>query len=470
MTNTQTSENKTVFGLFKQALRGNTEQDFTQGSIGQAAFLLSVPMVLEMVMESIFAVTDIFFVSSLGSEAVSVVGLTEAVLTLLYAIAIGLSMAVTATVARRIGEKDVDGASKVAAQTLWVGAITALIIGVFGVHYAIDILKLMGANSTVAEQGESYTSIMMGGSITILYLFLINAIFRGAGDASVAMKSLWLASGINIVLDPMLIFGIGPFPEMGLAGAAVATNIGRGIGIAFQLYVLFSMKSRIKLAFHQLALHWEIVTSLLKTSIGGVLQFLIATASWVALVRIVSEYGSDAVAGYTIAIRVVMFSILPAWGLSNAAATLVGQNLGAQLPARAEKSVWTIAKYNVAFMLLVAFVFYAFAPSIIGLFINDPVVESYGINCLRYVSYGYGFYALGMVLVQSFNGAGDTMTPTAINFVCYWIFQIPLAYGLASFYELGPDGVFLAIAIAESIIALVAFAVFRRGSWKLKTV
>ena len=470
MTNTQTSENKTVFGLFKQALRGNTEQDFTQGSIGQAAFLLSVPMVLEMVMESIFAVTDIFFVSSLGSEAVSVVGLTEAVLTLLYAIAIGLSMAVTATVARRIGEKDVDGASKVAAQTLWVGAITALIIGVFGVHYAIDILKLMGANSTVAEQGESYTSIMMGGSITILYLFLINAIFRGAGDASVAMKSLWLASGINIVLDPMLIFGIGPFPEMGLAGAAVATNIGRGIGIAFQLYVLFSMKSRIKLAFHQLALHWEIVTSLLKTSIGGVLQFLIATASWVALVRIVSEYGSDAVAGYTIAIRVVMFSILPAWGLSNAAATLVGQNLGAQLPARAEKSVWTIAKYNVAFMLFVAFVFYAFAPGIIGLFINDPVVESYGINCLRYVSYGYGFYALGMVLVQSFNGAGDTVTPTAINFVCYWIFQIPLAYGLAGFYELGPDGVFLAIAIAESIIALVAFAVFRRGSWKLKTV
>jgi putative MATE family efflux protein len=469
MTN-KPSENKNIIGLFKQALSGNTQEDLTQGSIRRAAFLLSVPMVLEMVMESIFAVTDIFFVSSLGAKAVSVVGLTEAVLTLLYAIAIGLSMAVTATVARRIGEKDVDGASHVAVQTLWIGAIAALIIGLFGSHFALDILTLMGADSDVASEGEGYTSIMMGGSITILYLFLINAIFRGAGDASIAMKSLWLASGINIVLDPMLIFGIGPFPEMGLEGAAVATNIGRGVGILFQLYVLFSLKSRIRIWFNQLAFNWQITSALLKTSVGGVLQFLIATASWVALVRIVSQYGSDAVAGYTIAIRVVMFSILPAWGLSNAAATLVGQNLGAKHPDRAERSVWAIAKYNVAFMLSVAIVFYLFAPWIIGIFINDPVVESYGVNCLRYVSYGYGFYALGMVLVQSFNGAGDTMTPTVINFFCYWILQIPLAYMLASYWEFGPNGVFWAIAIAESVIALVAWGTFRRGSWKTKVV
>jgi putative MATE family efflux protein len=311
---------------------------------------------------------------------------------------------------------------------------------------------------------------MMGGSITILYLFLINAIFRGAGDASVAMKSLWLASGINIVLDPMLIFGIGPFPEMGLQGAAVATNIGRGIGIVFQLYMLFSMKSRIRIWFNQLAFDWQVTSSLLKTSIGGVLQFFIATASWVALVRIVSQYGSDAVAGYTIAIRVVMFSILPAWGLSNAAATLVGQNLGAKQAERAEKSVWTVAKYNIIFMVSVALVFYLFAPEIIGIFIDNPVVEEYGVNCLRYVSYGYGFYALGMVLVQSFNGAGDTMTPTLINFVCYWVLQIPLAYFLASYWQFGPNGVFWAIAIAESVIALVAWGVFRRGLWKTKVI
>jgi putative MATE family efflux protein len=469
MTN-KPSENKSIVGLFKQALSGNTQEDLTQGSIRRAAFLLSVPMVLEMVMESVFAVTDIFFVSSLGAQAVSVVGLTEAVLTLLYAVAIGLSMAVTATVARRIGEKNVESASRVAVQTLWIGAIAALFIGLIGSHFAIEILTLMGADANVASEGEGYTSIMMGGSITILYLFLINAIFRGAGDASVAMKSLWLASGINIVLDPMLIFGVGPFPEMGLEGAAIATNIGRGVGIAFQLYVLFSFKSRIRIWFNQLAFDWQITASLLKTSIGGVLQFLIATASWVALVRIVSQYGSDAVAGYTIAIRVVMFSILPAWGLSNAAATLVGQNLGAKQSARAEQSVWAIAKYNIAFMVSVAIVFYLFAPEIIGIFINDPVVESYGINCLRYVSYGYGFYALGMVLVQSFNGAGDTMTPTVINFFCYWILQIPLAYMLASYWEFGPNGVFWAIAIAESVIALVAWGTFRKGSWKTKVV
>ncbi|MEE4244095.1 MAG: MATE family efflux transporter, partial [Kangiellaceae bacterium] len=314
--------------LFKQALKGDTEQDFTQGSIGKAAFLLAVPMVLEMVMESIFAITDIFFVAGLGADAVAVVGLTEAVITLLYAIAIGLSMAVTATIARRIGEKDLDGANLATGQTVWIGLMVAVVIGFIGVFYAEQILRLMGATDSVVEQGRAYTSIMLTGSFTILYLFLFNAVFRGAGDASVAMKSLWLANGINIVLDPLLIYGIGPFPELGVTGAGVATNIGRGIGVLYQLYHLTNGKNRIHLDFSHMRFAWSVCVKLMRTSFGGVAQFLIATASWVALVRIVSNYGSEAIAGYTIAIRVVIFAILPAWGLSNAVATLVGQNLG----------------------------------------------------------------------------------------------------------------------------------------------
>jgi len=465
-----TINNKTsLIQLFKQAVQGKTK-DFTQGSIGKAAFLLAVPMVLEMVMESIFAITDIFFVAGLGSQAIAVVGLTEAVLTLLYAVAIGLSMAVTATIARRIGEKNTLLANQIAGQTLWLGVIVAVIISFIGINYSEQILAMMGATDSLIEQGKSYTSIMLGGSISILYLFLINAIFRGAGDASTAMKSLWLANGINIVLDPLLIYGVGPFPEMGLAGAAVATTIGRSIGVIYQLNYLFKLSTRIKVGFQELAFNSNVCLKLIKVSTGGVVQFLIATASWIALVRIISTYGSAAVAGYTIAIRVVMFTILPAWGLSNAVATLVGQNLGAGKAERAEQSVWKIAKYNVYFLLSVALLFLIFTQEIVGIFTQDKLVLHYASDTLRFISYSYGFFAIGMIVVQAFNGAGDTMTPTKINFFCYWLVQIPLAYLLAKGVDLGPTGVFLAITLSQSLLAFVGIIIFRKGDWKLKQI
>jgi len=467
--NSKDYKSLSVRQLFKLALKGD-HKDLTNGSIGIAAFLLAVPMVLEMLMESIFAITDIFFVSGLGAEAVAVVGLTEAVLTLLYAVAIGLSMAVTATVARRYGEKNYEKADIVAGQTLWIGMTVALLVGIVGLNFAEDILRLMGGTETLVQAGKSYTTIMLTGSITILYLFLINAIFRGAGDASVAMRSLWLANGINIVLDPLLIYGIGPFPEMGLTGAAVATTIGRGVGVLYQLNYLFGVAGRIKIGLRHLAFHVSICMKLLQVSFWGIVQFLIATASWIALVRIVSTYGSDAVAGYTIAIRVIMFAILPAWGLSNAVATLVGQNLGAKKPDRAEQSVWRVAKYNIYFLLGVAVLFISIPAQIIGLFTSNPEVIAYGVECLRYISYGNGFFALGMILVQAFNGAGDTMTPTKINFFCYWMLQIPLAYGLAKWLGLGPTGVFAAVTLAQMIFAFVGWQIFKQGSWKVKTV
>jgi putative MATE family efflux protein len=469
-----TTKHTSVYGLFKQALTGNIQQDFTKGSIGVAAFLLAVPMVLEMMMESIFAVVDIFFVASLGFEAVAVVGLTEAVLTLIYAIAIGLSMGVTAMVARRIGESNAEKANQIAGQALWTGMLVSLLIAAIGISYAEDILRLMGADDAVMEMGKNYTLLMLTGSITIIYLFLINAIFRGAGDANVAMRSLWLANGLNIVLDPLLIYGIGPFPEMGVTGAAVATLIGRGSGVIYQLYHLChhhsNRASRIRVGLAQLKPVWTDMLALVKVSLGGILQFLIATASWIALVRIVSTYGSAAVAGYTIAIRIVIFTILPAWGMSNAVATLVGQNLGAGQPDRAEQSVWKVARYNLYFMLAVAVIFVLFAETLIGLFSEDPLVIADGVNCLRFIAYGYGFYGIGMILIQAFNGAGDTMTPTRINFVCYWLLQIPLAYGLAQYWQLGTNGVFIAITIAESLLAVIGLWVFRQGKWKTRMV
>ncbi|MBN7818985.1 MATE family efflux transporter [Bowmanella yangjiangensis] len=467
---TEQTQRPSLYQLFKQALRGDVQHDFTKGSIGIAAFLLAVPMVLEMAMESIFAIVDIFFVASLGFEAVAVVGLTEAVLTILYAVAIGLSMGITALIARRIGEGNPKKANQVAGQALWVGMLVSMLVAFVGLIYSQDILRLMGADEKVLAVGADYTLVMLCGSITILYLFLINAIFRGAGDASVAMRSLWLANGLNIVLDPLLIYGIGPFPEMGVTGAAVATTIGRGVGVLYQLYHLRGHASRIKVGLAELKPQLEVMLGLIKVSIGGILQFLIATASWVALVRIVSTYGSAAVAGYTIAIRVVIFTILPAWGMSNAVATLVGQNLGAGKPDRAEQSVWRIARYNLYFMLSVAVVFILFAEFIIGLFSTDPAVIRDGVNCLRFVAYGYGFYGIGMIVVQAFNGAGDTMTPTRINFLCYWMLQIPLAYSLAKYAGLGTNGVFMAITIAESLLAVVGIWYFRRGHWKTKTV
>lgn len=468
---TENKQNKVaLWPLFKQAVSGKTPHDFTKGSIGVAAFLLAVPMVLEMSMEAVFALVDIFYVSFLGFEAVTVVGLTEAVITILYALAIGLSMGVTAMVARRVGEKDFERANEIAGQALWLGLVIATLIGFVGLFYAKEILLFMGADEAVLTIGTSYTTIMLCGSITILYLFLINAIFRGAGDASVAMRSLWLANGINIVLDPILIFGWGPFPEMGVTGAAVATTIGRGVGVIYQLYHLRGHVGRIKLSLHALTPRLGQMWDLIKVSTGGILQFLVATASWVVLVRIVATYGSAAVAGYTIAIRVVMFTLLPAWGLSNAVATLVGQNLGAKQSERAEKSVWKVARYNVGFMVSVALLLFVFAPLIVSAFSSDSVVAHYAIQCLRYISVGFGFYGLGMVVVQAFNGAGDTMTPTRINLLCFWIVQIPLAYALAIGVNWGPSGVFWAIVFAQSLMTIVGVVVFRKGTWKQRQV
>jgi putative MATE family efflux protein len=454
-----------ALALISDALAGK-EHDYTSGSIRSSVLLLAIPMMLEMAMESIFAITDIFFVSGLGADAVATVGLTEAVITLLYAIAVGLSMAVTAMVSRRIGEQNPEGACVVAGQTIWVGLIVAIIVGAIGITFGGAILRFMGASNAVVEQGSSYTSIMLGGSITIIYLFLLNAIFRGAGDATIAMKSLFLANGINIILDPCLIYGIGPFPEMGLTGAAIATNIGRGIGVLYQLYHLFDGSSRVKVQLRHLRLVFKTMFKLLKLSVGGVGQFLIATASWVILMKIVAPFGSAAIAGYTIAIRVIDLTFLPAWGMSNAASTLVGQNLGAGKPDRAEQSVWKTAQYSTIFLVSVALPFIIFAEQIIGIFSSDPIVIGYGSDCLRYISYGYGFFAMSMVLTQSFNGAGDTVTPTIINLFCFWLVQIPLAYTLAIIFNIGPQGVFISITVAESLVAIIAYFVFRKGKWK----
>jgi putative MATE family efflux protein len=442
------------------------EQDFTTGPVGRAIVLLAIPMVLEMVMESVFAVTDVFFVSRLGVNAVATVGFTEALICIIYAIAVGLSMATTAMVARRIGEKDREGASVATVQAIAIGIAISVALAVPGVIFARDLLRLMGGTPELIAEGHGYTAVLIGGNLSIMLLFLINAAFRGAGDAAIAMRVLWLSNGINILLDPCLIFGLGPFPEMGVTGAATATTIGRGLGVVLQLWVLFRGNGRLRLQLSKLRLKLKIMLNLLRVSVGGIMQFLIATSSWVLLVRIVGHFGSSAVAGYTIAIRIIIFAIMPSWGVANAAATLVGQNLGAKQPERAEISVWRAGLYNMLFLVGLAIIFIVFAEQLIRFFSSDPEVIAYGVDCLRYVSYGYGFYAYGMVLVQAFNGAGDTRTPTIINFFCYWLCQIPLAYLLAHQTSLEATGVFLAITIAESFIAVAGIIVFRRGRWK----
>jgi len=447
-----------------------TELDFTSGPVGRAILLLAIPMVLEMMMESAFAITDAYFVSRLGIDAIATVGFTEALIMVVFDVGLGLSVATTAMIARRIGEKNRDGARVAAGQAILIGISASVLISVPGVVFAPDLLRLMGGTPELVAIGTGYTRVLFGGSVTLLLLFLINAVFRGAGDAAIAMRVLWLANGINIVLDPCLIFGLGPFPEMGVTGAAVATTIGRGIGVGFQLWILFRGGSRIRLGLDDLRFQLRVTLRLLRLSVGGILQILIATASWVVLVWIVGGFGSAAVAGYTIAIRVIIFTILPAWGLANAAATLVGQNLGANQPDRAEASAWRAAFYNLIFLVTAAVVFITFAEPLIRIFSKDAEVVAYGVACLRYVSYGYGFYAYGMVIVQSFNGAGDTMTPTLINTFCYWVVQMPLAFALAHHLNLGATGVFIAIAVAESLIAVVGIVVFRRGRWKQRQV
>lgn len=442
------------------------ETEFTTGSIRKAIFMLSIPMILEMLMESIFALVDIAYVSQVSVNAVATIGLTESVITLVYAVAIGLSMAATAVVARRVGEKDIQGAREAAVQAIFLGVLVAVVVGIIGFLYHKEILALMGAEPDLIAEGAGYTKWLIGGNITIMLLFLINAIFRGAGDASIAMWTLVLSNGLNIILDPLFIFGWGPFPELGVMGAAVATNIGRGTAVLFQLGILFFGWGKIRLALKDIVFNLKVMFNLIKVSMGGIAQFLIGTSSWVFLMRIMSEFGSEVLAGYTIAIRVMMFTLMPSWGMSNAAATLVGQNLGAQQPERAETSVWKTGKYNAYFMGFVSLVYLVFAEQIITWFNTTPSVIENGALCLQIIAAGYIFYAYGMVVTQAFNGSGDTQTPTKINLIAFWLFQLPLAYLLALVLGLGAKGVFIAITAAEVLLATLAMVWFRKGNWK----
>ncbi len=453
------------FRYFLQALRGQ-ETNFTEGSLRKAIFMLSIPMILEMAMESIFAVVDIAYVSRVSVNAVATIGLTESVITLVYAVAIGLSMAATAVVARRVGEKDLEGARVAAVQAILLGSAVALLVGLSGLFYSREILALMGGGADLIEEGYGYTRWLIGGNITIMLLFLINAIFRGAGDASVAMWTLVLSNGLNLILDPIFIFGWGPVPAYGVTGAAIATNIGRGTAVLFQLGILFFGWSRIQVTLRAWRLDPGIMWNLVRISLGGIAQFLIGTSSWVFLMRLMSTFGSEVLAGYTIAIRVMMFTIMPSWGMSNAAATLVGQNLGAGKPGRAEASVWQTGRYNAYFMAAVSLGYLIFAPDILGWFSDtDPVVRS-GSLCLRVIAAGYVFYAYGMVVTQAFNGSGDTRTPTRINLVAFWLFQLPFAYIASQLLGWGPLGVFLAITLAEVLLSVLAMRAFRTGKWK----
>jgi putative MATE family efflux protein len=468
-TATEGNGSQSLSSAIREALRGS-HRDYTTGPIGRSIILLAVPMVLEMCMESIFAVVDIKWVSYLGPDAMATVGLTESLLTLIYAMAIGLSIGATATVARRIGEHNPDGAARAAVQAIILGFIVAVVIAVIGAPLAPKLLALMGASPSVVEHGSSFTRIMLAGNATILLLFMINAIFRGAGDAAIAMRVLWLANAFNIVLGPCFIFGLGPFPKLGIAGAATATNIGRGIGALYALSRLVRPGGRFDIRRRHLRVEPAIMIRLVRLSATGTFQVFIGMASWVGLVRTISSFGTDAVAGYIIGIRVILFALLPSWGMSNAAATMVGQALGARKPDRAERAVWKAGFYNLIFLGSVGLIFVLFAREIISLFTTDPNVVPYGVDCLRIVAYGFLFYAYGMVLTQSFNGAGDTWTPTIINLFVFWLWELPLAYVLAIVFGIGPRGVFLAIMIAFSTLAIVSAIVFRRGTWKTRVV
>ncbi len=440
-----------VLATFREALRGS-KQDFTDGPIGRSLVLLAVPMVLETVLESLFAVVDIFFVAHLGADAIATVGLTESMESLVYAVAIGLGIGATAVVARRTGEKDPEGAARAAAQAILLGVLVAMPIGLAGIRYAPQLLAALGGSATVQREGAAFTRVVMGGNVAVLLLFLVNAVFRGAGDATIAMRSLWLASACNMVLGPLFIFGVGPFPRLGLTGAAVGTTIGRSIGVLYQISQLVRRDGRIVIR------------------ISGILQMLIGTTSWVGLVRVLSVFGSNVLAGYTIGLRVIVFALLPSWGLSNAAATLVGQNLGAKKPERAEQAVWLAARYNMWVLGGIGLLFVAFAGPIIRFFTEDPAIVPWGTACLRIVSLGFVFYAYGMVLTSAINGAGDTWTPTLLNAVCFWLWEVPLAWALSRSTDLGPRGVFAAITVAFSTLALASAWIFRRGKWKAQTV
>jgi putative MATE family efflux protein len=460
---------KRWWSLLREAVRGS-DRDYTVGPVGPALVMLSVPMVLEMAMESLFAVVDVFFVSRVSGDAVATVGVTESLLTIVYTVALGLGIGATAVVSRRIGEKDPDGAAQAAAQSLALGVIVSIAVGVIGAMNAERLLELMGATPSMIGSSLGYTQVMLAGNATVTLLFLINAIFRGAGDPAIAMRMLWIANAINIVLDPCLIFGLGPFPEMGVTGAAVATNIGRGTAVVVQLWMLGSGRSRVHITRRHLELVPAVMWNVCRLSGSGFLQILIDTSSWIGLVRVISTFGSDALAGYTIGIRTVVFAILPAWGLSNAAATMVGQALGADKPDRAEESVWTAGFYNAVVLGAVGAVFVVFAPQIVAIYTRDPAIAGHAVDCLRIVSAGFVLFAYGLVLTQSFNGAGDTWTPTWINLACFWLLQIPLAWLLAIRFGMGPRGVYIAITVAFSTLAVVSGVIFRKGWWRTRTV
>lgn len=464
----QSNKISSIFQLIKQSLKGE-EHDYTKGNVKIAILLLSVPMILELSLESVFAVVDIYFVGHLpnANVAVATVGLTEAVISLIYTLGIGLSTGATAIVARRVGEKDFTEASKSGAQAITVSFLISLLVAFLGVYFASDILALMGAQPEVITEGTIFAQIIFASSPAIILLFLINGIFRGAGDAAMAMRSLWIASLINIILCPLLIYGYGPFPELGLMGAAIATATGRTIGVVYQCYHLFAKSRTIKIYNHYFKPNFEIIKSLLNISMPAMMQFFIQSGSWIILTYLVSITGStDACAGYQIAIRNLVFFILPAWGLSNAAATLVGQNLGAKQPDRAQQSVLLTTKYNVIFMSLVTVLFVFFSEFIISLYTENAVIANYGSQALRIMGFGFVFYGIGMVMIQSLNGAGDTKTPTWINIFCFWIIQVPLAWLLAVYFQLGPIGAFIAIPTAETVLALLAFYFFKKGKWK----
>ncbi len=452
-----------------EAIRG-TGADYTRIPLRKAVFLLAVPMVLELVLESTFAVVDIFFVAKLGSSAVATVGLTESYLFLLYSIAMGLAMATTAVVARRVGEGRHDEAAITAVQAILIAVLASVPFAIAGIVYAQDLLRLMGADAWTLEHGYRYMQWMLGGNAVIMLLFVINAIFRGAGDAAIAMRVLWVANGLNIVLDPILIFGFGPIPALGIEGAAIATNIGRGAGVLMQLWILFRGGKHIRVAAAQLAWHGAILGNIVRTSLGGIGQMIVAMTSWIFLMRILASIGSEAVAGATIAIRIMMFTLMPAWGMSNAAATLVGQNLGAGEPDRAEASVWRIGWYNMAFTLAVSVAFFLFHDRLVAIFSDDPEVIAIGGQWLRILSYSYFVYGWWMVAVQAFNGAGDTATPTWINVVFFWLIQIPLSYALAIHLGWEHTGVFWGVFVSETSVGLFTLWLFSRGKWKAVTL
>lgn len=460
---------KELYQEIKDSLKSE-EHDYTRGNLKRAVFLLSIPMVLEMMMESVFAIVDIFFVSKLGADAIATVGLTESVITIIYALAVGLSAAVSAMVSRRVGEKKFKKASESAYQAILTGITVGIALAIPGMLFAKDILRFMNASDTIIHDLSGYATIMFGGNIVIMLLFINNAIFRSAGNPVLSMRVLWFANFINIILDPLFIFGLGPIPAMGIKGAAIATTTGRGLAVLYQFYLLSKGKGRIKLQNLKWLPDFKLIGTLIRLSTGSVSQYIVATSSWVILMRIVAQYGSEVLAGYTIAIRIIVFALLPAWGIGNAASTLVGQNLGAGLPDRAEKSAWIAGRTNMFTMAVIMVILMLTPRFLVSFFSSTDQVIAVGITCLRTVSIGLIIYGMGMTLSNAFNGAGDTQTPFRINLISFWMIEIPVAWVLANYTGLEHKGVFIAIVIADLTMSAVSYFIFQKGKWKLKSV